>query len=189
MTTEAPQTETATVGEMAARIAVLDARKTAAQQALNDLGEERRDLEARLLETMETEGLGSVKTRKQIAPSELEDMISGVALALLASASVHGVGATSERVVAALEDVRQEARRLFPSDVPPMTVYLRRELWLAAPLGKEAVLVSETYNSQSASAWMRELPRDADDLPVFPADAGDGLGASEKYSIRTRKGS
>ena len=162
---------TQTIGEMAARIAVLDTHKTAAQQALNAIGEERNDLEAQMLEQMESEGLRSVKTREQ-----------------------------NVKVATTLDEALTLLRCLLPSDVPAMTVYLRRELWISAPKGKEAAisalrtsdaapLVTETYNAMSASSWMRDLPRDDDDLPVFPAETNGGLGTSERFSIRSKKGS
>ena len=171
-----------TIGEMAARIAVLDTHKTAAQQALNAIGEERNDLETQMLEKMESEGLRSVKTREQTDPVDM-DQFDKQTLAVTA-----GV----RWLVPLLEATLQ-------SPVPAMTVYLRRELWISAPKGKEAAisalrasdaapLVTETYNAMSASSWMRDLPRDDDDLPVFPAETDGGLGASERFSIRSKKG-
>lgn len=192
-----------TIGEMAARIAVLDTDKTAAQQAMNAIGEERNDLEAQMLEKMEIEGLRSITTREQHIPTKLEGSLREI-LDDVHDLRRETVGTmiqrTCDRLIMNLTEGISEVCEKSSAHVPAMTVHLRRELWISAPNGKEAAisalracdaapLVTETYNASSASSWMRELPRDDDDMPVFPEGVGDRLGTSEKYSIRTRKGS
>ena len=190
-----------TVGEMASRIATLDTRKASLQVELDLLGVERKSYEARLMEMMETENLSSVHTRENDQPSTMEMSCQDAyrEARWLADQPDRDRVKSCERIMGSLGDVLAEVRVLIPPIVAPMTVYLRRELWLSAPNGKEAAigalrrsgagpLVTETYNSASASSWMRELPRDDDGMPVFPDGAAGGLGTSERFSIRTRKG-
>ena len=153
-----------TIGEVAARIAEIDVRRKLHKAAADVLEAERGGLEEQLLDLLSDAGLSSVRTEQQRTEQYYE--------------CAHCEG----------------------SIIPATTVHARRDLWLAAPNGRDlaiaglrragaGILVAEAYNSQSASAWMRELPRTAkpEDLPIFPAAAGDDLGVSEKYSIRTRR--
>jgi len=49
-------------------------------------------------------------------------------------------------------------------------------------------LVKESVNSNTLSAWVRELPLDEDNMPIIPRRLNGLLGASDKISLRTRKG-
>ena len=160
-----------TIGEVAARIAEIDVRRKLHKAATDALEAERGGLEEQLLDLLADAGLSSVRTAPQVVTAPDDGQ------------SFNG-GCSGCQAVA----------------IAPTTVHARRDLWLAAPNGRDhaiaglrragaGILVAEAYNSQSASAWMRELPRTAkpEDLPIFPAAAGDDLGVSEKYSIRTRR--
>ena len=80
------------------------------------------------------------------------------------------------------------------------TVSLRRDLWAglvrneqgsnadalsALKRARLGSFVNETVNTQTLSAWARELPRDNDDMPILPSSLRERINVSEKFSIRT----
>jgi len=78
------------------------------------------------------------------------------------------------------------------------TVYLQRTIWPKSIGGDELIaklkkhrdtrfLVSEKTHAQQLAAWVRELPRDADDMPKIPKRLNGLLEVSEKFAIRSRK--
>lgn len=165
--------------EMAARMAELDVRRAALKSHIERIEDERGDLEQQLLAAFEAGNTPRIVTGEQVIygdEMELAEMNDG--------GIVRGnVG----------------CEHCLDLTVPQTTVHLRRELWISAPEGRPAALaamrdagagdlISETYHAGSASAWMRELERDADDLPIFPPAVAGRLGTSEKYTIRTRRG-
>ncbi len=88
-----------------------------------------------------------------------------------------------------------EAGRVQNTRVNGMTVFLHRQLWAGAKDGDRARLVaalkaagleeyvSETFNSQSLSAWVREQDATGSELPP---EVQDAINVSEVFSVRTR---
>jgi hypothetical protein len=80
------------------------------------------------------------------------------------------------------------------------TVYLRRDLWATKPEGVTAAdvcaalkatghgdFVSEHYNVNTLSAWVREFDRDDRDVPILPDGLRDVISVTEKYSLRVAR--
>lgn len=78
-----------------------------------------------------------------------------------------------------------------------VTTYLRRDLWAKVEEGasREQVVeglkacgmgqfVSETYNTQTVSAWLRDLEREGEPLPE---ELTGVLTSSEVFTLRNRK--
>lgn len=77
------------------------------------------------------------------------------------------------------------------------TVYVHRQLWANAKDGDRhravaalkrsglTEMVTETFNTNTLSAYVRELDAVGEDLPP---DLEDAISVSEKFSLRTRRG-
>ncbi len=76
-----------------------------------------------------------------------------------------------------------------------VTVYILRQLWAQALASNEEICealraaglqdyVKEGYNSQSISAYFRELEKQDEPLP---SELAGKIGTTEKFSLRTRK--
>jgi hypothetical protein len=78
------------------------------------------------------------------------------------------------------------------------TIYLRRDLWASRINGATALDVCEAfekagltqfvttnYNSNTVSAWLREIDASGEQMPESVAQV---LGAAEKFSLRVLKG-
>ena len=86
-----------------------------------------------------------------------------------------------------------------------MTVYLHRQLWAGAKQGeKEGLIyalkesglvdmVSETFNTNTLSAWVRERQQEGGYqdigslIAALPSRIGEHITVSEKFSLRTNK--
>ena len=100
---------------------------------------------------------------------------------------------TEKKLLVEFEDAGMQS-----ANVDGMTVYLHRQLHASTgELGKGAVIaalketgmdeyVSETYSSQSISAFVREMEGTGQELP---AKLKETLNIFEKFSLLTRKGS
>lgn len=114
------------------------------------------------------------------------------------------LGAESAAVKAEADKMEQELLEAFAESgltslkVDGSTVYLRRELWASRRPGATPLdvceafekagmgqFVNQNYNSQTVSAWLREL--DASGEPV-PEPVDQVLTAAEKFSLRVIKG-
>ena len=80
--------------------------------------------------------------------------------------------------------------------VDGLTVYIHRQLWALAKDGEKGKVcdalegaglqdfIQRTYNTQTLSAYVRELQRNGETLPP---DVAGTLNIEEKYSLRTRR--
>ncbi len=82
-----------------------------------------------------------------------------------------------------------------------LTIYLHRQIWGGVAEGQDKsalieqlkidddtnFLITEGYNANKLAAWVRELPRDEEDLPVIPVILSGLLVSTEKVSVRARK--
>ena len=93
-----------------------------------------------------------------------------------------------------------------------LTVYIHRQLWARAAQHEETtpdgnvVLVSDpietcnalveaglgdfvhpAFNTNTVSAWVRELPRDLDGQPILPPELQGRITVREDFSLRTRR--
>lgn len=77
------------------------------------------------------------------------------------------------------------------------TIYLHRQLWAQVPAGVEKAevieamkdagvdhFVREDFNTQTVSAWLRELEREGEEVPT---ELEGLLESSERYSLRVRR--
>lgn len=93
-----------------------------------------------------------------------------------------------------------------------LTVYVNRQLWAGAakvevvqPDGSVAIVsdrqttcdaliesgqaqfVEPGFNTNTVSAWIRELPQDDQGMPILPPELVGRISVTERYQLRTRK--
>ena len=97
-------------------------------------------------------------------------------------------------------DIVPDSTGHWSQTVGDRTVYLAHETWASVPKEKRAAavkameaegigdLVDRTnINSQTLSAWVRELPEDEDGHPILPARLVDFIKVSQPIKVKTRK--
>ena len=82
-----------------------------------------------------------------------------------------------------------------------LTIYLHRQIWGGVAEGQDksalieqlkidddtSFLITEGYNANKLAAWVRELPRDEEGLPIIPVILSGLLVSTERVSVRARK--
>ncbi len=82
-----------------------------------------------------------------------------------------------------------------------LTIYLHRQIWGGVAEGQDKsalieqlkidddtnFLITEGYNANKLAAWVRELPRDEEGLPIIPVILSGLLVSTERVSVRARK--
>lgn len=122
---------------------------------------------------------------------------------------------TTARLDALEEPLREEMSELGMANtrVNGLTVYIHRQLWASAakrevtlPDGTtemvgdneaacdaliaagHAEFVHPAFNTNTVSAWVRELPEDEETgMPILPPEVQGKLSVTARYSLRTRK--
>lgn len=83
---------------------------------------------------------------------------------------------------------------LGPFTIDGLTVYLRHQIWASATdvpalagYADTAEFVKPTVNGNTMSAWVRELPRTDEGLPILPDEIKDAVKVTEKSTVENRK--